>query len=71
MPMPSMSLSETLARRDWENPVVTSLQRLDAHLTFASWHSEEEARGEQPSPALRSLNGRWTFSYFSQPEVVP
>ena len=71
MPMPSMSLNEILARRDWENPVVTSLQRLDAHPPFASWRSEAAARDEQPSPALRSLNGRWTFSYFSQPEAVP
>ena len=67
----SASLSEILARRDWENPVVTSLQRLDAHPPFASWRSETAARDELLSPALRSLNGLWTFSYFHQPEAVP
>lgn len=66
-----ISLSDILARRDWENPVVTSLKRLDAHPPFASWRSETAARDERPSPALRSLNGQWGFSYFSCPEAVP
>lgn len=65
------SLSDILARRDWENPVVTSLQRLDAHPPFASWRSETAARDEHASPALRTLNGQWTFSYFDRPEAVP
>jgi beta-galactosidase len=65
------SLNEILSRRDWENPVVTSHHRLDAHPPFASWRSEAAARDEQPSAALRCLNGQWSFSYFSQPEAVP
>lgn len=31
MSLSAVSLSEILARRDWENPVITSLNRLDAH----------------------------------------
>lgn len=71
MSTPPISLRQLLARRDWENPVVTSLHRLDAHPPFASWRSEEAARDEQPSAALRSLNGAWNFSYFNRPEAVP
>lgn len=71
MPTPLISLSQMLARRDWENPVVTSLHRLDAHPPFASWRNEEVARDDRPSAAQRSLNGAWNFSYFSRPEAVP
>ena len=71
MSTPPISLSQLLTRRDWENPVVTSLHRLDAHPPFASWRSEEAARDDRPSAAQRSLNGTWNFSYFSRPEAVP
>ena len=71
MTLPTLSLSDILARRDWENPVVTSLNRLDAHPPFASWRDESSARADASSPSLQSLNGRWCFSYFNQPEAVP
>ncbi|MCE0488987.1 beta-galactosidase [Pantoea sp. Mb-10] len=71
MMLPTLSLTDILARRDWENPVITSLNRLDAHPPFASWRDEDAARERQPSTSLRSLNGQWMFSYFSQPEAVP
>ncbi|WP_343553608.1 beta-galactosidase [Pantoea sp.] len=71
MTLSAVSLSEILARRDWENPVITSLNRLDAHPPFASWRDEISARDDRPSPSRISLNGQWTFSYFTQPEAVP
>ncbi|WP_293791640.1 beta-galactosidase [uncultured Pantoea sp.] len=71
MSLSAVSLSEILARRDWENPVITSLNRLDAHPPFASWRDETSARDDRPSPSRQSLNGQWTFSYFTQPEAVP
>lgn len=71
MSLSAVSLSEILARRDWENPVITSLNRLDAHPPFASWRDEISARDDRPSPSRQSLNGQWTFSYFTQPEAVP
>ena len=64
-------LIETLARRDWENPVCTQINRLPAHPPFQSWRSEAEARQDRDSASLRLLNGRWAFSYFSCPEDVP
>ncbi|MET3074217.1 beta-galactosidase [Pantoea leporis] len=71
MSLSTVSLSEILARRDWENPVITSLNRLDAHPPFASWRDEISARDDRPSPSRQLLNGQWSFSYFTQPEAVP
>lgn len=65
------TLASILARRDWENPAVTRLNQLAAHPPFASWRSPQAARDEAQSQSLRSLNGRWKFSYFTQPEAVP
>jgi len=67
----ALSLAAILARRDWENPVITSLQRLDSHPPFASWRDEQAARDDRPSPSVQSLNGEWQFSYFTHPEAVP
>lgn len=65
------SLSAVLARRDWENPGVTQLNRLEAHPPFCSWRSADDARTNQRSSQLRSLNGRWQFAWFAAPEAVP
>ncbi|KQN51244.1 beta-D-galactosidase [Serratia sp. Leaf50] len=64
-------LSAVLARRDWENPVCTQVNRLPAHPPFQSWRNAEEAKVDSVSPSLRSLNGVWKFSYFTRPEAVP
>ncbi len=34
MSIAQAAFGEIIARRDWENPVVTSLHRLDAHPLF-------------------------------------
>ncbi|MEG3134240.1 beta-galactosidase [Rouxiella sp. T17] len=65
------SLKSVLARRDWENPVCTQVNRLPAHPPFQSWRNVEQAKEDQPSASLKSLNGQWKFSYFSRPEAVP
>jgi Beta-galactosidase/beta-glucuronidase len=65
------SLHAILARRDWENPGVTQLNRLAAHPPFASWRDAAEAREDKSSPYLHSLNGLWKFSFYSRPEAVP
>ena len=65
------SLSAVLARRDWENPGVTQLNRLEAHPPFCSWRSADDARTNQHSSQLRSLNGKWQFAWFAAPEAVP
>ena len=65
------SLNAVLARRDWENPGVTQINRLEAHPPFFSWRNAADARDNRHSDQRRSLNGSWKFSYFSQPEAVP
>ncbi|WP_275209633.1 beta-galactosidase [Citrobacter freundii] len=71
MNMNTDSLSAVLARRDWENPGVTQLNRLEAHPPFCSWRSADDARTNQRSSQLRSLNGQWQFAWFAAPEAVP
>ncbi len=71
MTLAAVSLSEVLARRDWENPACTHYCRLDAHPPFASWRTVEDARDDAPSASRRSLNGEWRFSYFPRPEAAP
>lgn len=65
------SLSAVLKRRDWENPGVSQLNRLEAHPPFCSWRSADDARTNQRSTQLRSLNGQWQFARFPAPEAVP
>ncbi|EHE5101778.1 beta-galactosidase [Salmonella enterica] len=67
----NQTLASVLARRDWENPAVTSLNRLAAHPPFASWLDADEALKDSGSPSLRQLNGLWQFSYFTSPEHIP
>ncbi|MBJ9164108.1 beta-galactosidase [Citrobacter farmeri] len=71
MPLNTDSLAAVLARRDWENPGVTQLNRLEAHPPFASWRDAAEARDNHPSSSVRSLNGAWKFNWFASPEAVP
>ncbi len=65
------SLATVLGRRDWEKPSSTQYNRLAAHPPFNSWRESEEARRNQGSPNIVSLNGEWKFSYFKRPEAVP
>ena len=44
MPLNTNSLAAVLARRDWENPGVTQLNRLEAHPPFYSWKNADDAR---------------------------
>ncbi|WP_061797548.1 beta-galactosidase [Serratia ficaria] len=71
MPMRLLSLTEILARQDWQNPACTHYQRLAAHPPFASWRDEAAARDDAPSGSRQSLNGDWRFSYFTRPQAVP
>lgn len=71
MPQNTDSLAVVLKRRDWENPGVTQLNRLEAHPPFCSWRNADDARENRDSAHKRSLNGEWTFAWFSAPEAVP
>ncbi|CAM3369981.1 Beta-galactosidase [Klebsiella spallanzanii] len=71
MPLNTNSLAAVLARRDWENPGVTQLNRLEAHPPFYSWKNADDARDNRKSAQKFSLNGEWQFTWFASPEAVP
>lgn len=52
------TLQTILARRDWENPVVTQWHRLPSH-------TEMTYDGQ-----VQSLNGPWRFNYFTQLDAI-
>lgn len=66
-----MGLADVLARRDWQNPALSSWQRLPSHTPCASWRDLVAAREDRSSPSRLSLNGDWFFSFFAAPELVP
>ena len=69
--LPSPSLKDLIARRDWQNPACTHYQRLAAHPPFASWRDLNAARDDSPSSSQKTLNGDWQFSYYRSPQAVP
>lgn len=69
--MSTATLNTLLARRDWENPVVTHWNRLPMHVPLRSWRDVADAAQESDSPSWRLLNGEWQFSFYSAPEAVP
>ena len=69
--MSAATLNTLLARRDWENPVVTHWNRLPMHVPLRSWRDVAGAVQENDSPAWRLLNGEWQFSFYTAPEAVP
>lgn len=71
MTLSSDSLAAVLARRDWENPGVTQINRLEAHPPFFSWRCVDDARNHRSSSQRISLNGEWQFAWFATPEAVP
>ena len=62
--------SEVLARRDWENPLVTSINRLPAHSPLSSYPDVDTALQGEVSDSRRNLNGFWSFKLFDRPESV-
>ena len=59
--------------RDWENPELTGLNRVDPHATLISYPDENSAllSVKENSPNYRSLNGIWKFHLSKTPEERP
>lgn len=58
---------------DWENPIVTGINREAAHATMFSYDSEEDAKAydRKKSNRVLSLNGSWNFYFSPTPEKAP
>lgn len=67
----SPTLTDLLARRDFEQPALTHINRLDTHPPFSGWRDATAARDDSPSPFVCCLNGEWQFSYYPSPFDVP
>ncbi len=57
----------------WQDPSVLGINKLEARSEFSSYARIEDAVAVQPekSPWLRSLNGKWKFSWTSRPADAP
>jgi len=61
------------ALRDWENPLVTQINRLPAHTPIGAYPSAEMALtcNRKASPFVQLLNGKWKFHLAKSPESTP
>ncbi len=64
-------LATILARNDWQNPAITSVNRLPSHTPLHGWRDADRARRGEPSDAVLSLDDEWQFSFFASPHQVP
>ena len=67
-----MNFKQLIARRDWENPLVTGQNRLAAHVPLAGYRSLQQAQQvkQTASSRFKLLNGNWQFRLFESPEAV-
>ncbi len=68
-----MSNSESVAKRWWEMPELTEVNRLPMTSCLVPFPSQAEAReyAKEASPWHLSLNGDWGFHLYETPEEVP
>jgi beta-galactosidase len=66
-------LDPQIFARPWEQPELTSLNRLPMRATLYPYPKASEARkgAYNKSPWFRSLNGTWDFKLYPSPEAVP
>jgi len=59
--------------RDWENPLVTGINKRQAHAPMGAYTSAEQALAcnWKESPFQQVLNGEWKFHLAACPEEVP
>ncbi|MCH2176564.1 MAG: DUF4981 domain-containing protein [Lentisphaeria bacterium] len=67
-----MLLSSTIFGRPWEQPELTSLNRLPMRATLPTYANEKNALSLDPSasPHIQYLNGTWKFKLYDQPEAI-
>ena len=60
-------------RNDWENPLVTGINKLPARATMYSFESVPQALKwkKEASSRVQSLNGTWEFNWSPNPGEVP
>ena len=56
--------------KDYENPQITGLNRLEPRSRYYPYGSVEDALYDRPSDRVRSLNGVWDVLFFDSPGLV-
>ncbi|EUK18069.1 beta-galactosidase [Commensalibacter papalotli (ex Servin-Garciduenas et al. 2014)] len=67
----ALTLSQILARRDWESPSIIEFKRLPSHAPLYQWSNKQDACQDIKPQSIQCLNGSWNFNYFTAPEEVP
>ncbi|MBT3135441.1 beta-galactosidase [Alteromonas sp. ALT199] len=65
-----LNVSQVVAQKDWQNPVVFQRNRISAHSPHYGYKTLEDAL-HSTNAQKRSLNGQWDFRLFDAPESVP
>ncbi len=63
------SLDHIIQRRDWETPLSTHINTVNAHSPLSGYKTLVDARKKQ-NPQRQLLNGQWEFKLFDKPEAV-
>ena len=64
-----LNVSQVVAQKDWQNPVVFQRNRINAHSPHHGYKTLEDAL-HSTNAQKRSLNGQWDFRLFDAPESV-
>lgn len=65
------SYAQQTTLKEWENPLVTEINKEPGRASFMSFPSPQEALSGAPSPFYISLNGKWKFHYSKSPTERP
>jgi beta-galactosidase len=65
------AIGQSNERPDWENPLVTEINKEPARATFTSYPDANMARSGEQSPYNQSLNGTWKFHFSKNPSERP
>lgn len=65
------AMGQNSQTQDWENPLVTEINKEPARATFISYPDAKKALGGEKSPFRQSLNGTWKFHFSKSPSERP
>ena len=69
----SQDLSGLVGTNDWENQLITAINKEKPHSTFMPFNSVQKACNltRDKSPSYKSLNGKWFFAWSPNPQERP
>jgi beta-galactosidase len=58
-------------KQEWEDPLITQVNKEPAHATFISYELPKEALSHKSNNYRQSLNGIWKFYLSKNPDAIP